>query len=68
MDFFAEIVVKCEVKPFPCMCIAIYIYIYIYIIVRIGFIFNYAHSPKPGILLRSSECLKLLTRNHYKNI
>ena len=32
------------------------------------FIFNYAHFPRPGILFRSSECLKLLTRNHYKKI
>ena len=32
------------------------------------FIFNDAHFPKPGILFRSSECLKLLRRNHYKNI
>ena len=49
---------------------AIYIYIYIYIYIKqlSGFIFNHAHFPKPGILFRSSECLKLLTRNHYKNI
>ena len=32
------------------------------------FIFNYANFPKPGILFRKSEWLKLLTRNHYKNI
>ena len=32
------------------------------------FIFNDVHFPKPGILFRSSECLKLLRRNHYKNI
>ena len=29
---------------------------------------NCQDFPKPGILLRSSECLKLLRRNHYKNI
>ena len=32
------------------------------------FVFNYAHFRKPGILLWSSECLKLITRNYYKNI
>ena len=31
-------------------------------------LFKYAHFLKPGILFRSSECLKLLRRNHYKNI
>ena len=66
-----------------CMCYTITVkqktYIYIYIstgihIIHTGiqqlsrFIFNYAHFPKPGILFRSPECLKLLTRNHYKNI
>ena len=29
---------------------------------------NYDHFPKPGILFRRFECLKLLRRNHYKRI
>ena len=65
IEFFAETVVKCEVKPYE----DIYIYIYIYIYMPFSrIIFNDAHFPKPGILFRSSECLKLLRRNYYKNI
>ena len=60
-EFFPEIVVKCEVKPDED------IYKDIHITSNCQDIY-YAHFPKPGILFRSFEFLKLLTRNHYKNI
>ena len=58
----AEIVVTCEVKPNED------IYKGIHIKSDFQDIFNYDHFRKPGILCRSFECLKLLRRNHYKNI
>ena len=60
-EFFPEIVVKCEVKPDED------IYKDIHITSNCQDIY-YAHFLKPGILFRSFQFLKLLTRNHYKNI
>ena len=61
IEILIKIVVKCEVKPDED------IYKDIHIKNNSQDIY-YAYFPKPGILFRSFEWLKLFKRNHYKNI
>ena len=57
IELFAEIAVNCEVKTDEDIYVKSFT---LKAIVRC--IFKYAHFPKPGILFRSSECLKLLRK------
>ena len=57
IELFTEIVVKYELKADKDLKAFTSIAI-----------FKYDHFPKPEILFRSYEYLKLLGRNHYKNI
>ena len=62
MEFFAETVVKCKLKPNEEdeMALALKTIINMYVQVR--------SFSKPIILFRNLGCLKLFRRNHYKNI